>query len=649
MRTLSSLPVRREDLQRQRSKVEPLLRKIEWTPHRKANSLFKSNTGSAPSFARGTGDPQRTAASLIEGVKKVSGDDLLVSGCPSAIIDTIRTGFSFGLHLFEQYARASGLDNLISLNSSRSLPITQEAEYHSRLRTASAVLLFSSSNYIKWELSGFEPEKVSPLSVEFKGLPEIDLSNPIVSMNCQLFYMSWYIEQSGVVGSEYQMVKFLLVYCEALLAEIRSQVASLEYTESFTQNSYKIDDIDFAIDGFKEASNRIVVGKEFKRVTFDQIVGNRDAKHSGKRLAQRLACYDPVEKDNPFRVLGGMSYIRMGSGKPGTGKSLQIAATATMCHDLCEKVGLDFIFNPLPETVISTFQGGSGERMDQWFEVMRNPNAVSYSPIDDGENNLQDRTQQGVSAGVREVIGVFLRGTEGAGAVNLGNGAIDIMTNLPEQIDAAVLSRIQERFSIDGAVDEIDFSDQDYLWWSGLQRIDPKFVDIRPWEGREYMSTQGALKSLAEIEEGDPEIKHPGIAKIVAGVKSRHKVESDRFFADLYYSVQQVFSGFTSRDVRNIQSGISLRIMDFDIPDDWFDDLSLFFEKTFEEKLEILKVLMRENMKGLSFVDLRYRTAINYIDKMAQIGDVNFERDVLRHVEHVRVIDEAQRRLSRHL
>ena len=35
-------------------------------------------------------------------------------------------------------------------------------------------------------------------------------------------------------------------------------------------------------------------------------------------------------------------------------------------------------------------------------------NKIIFAPVDDAENNLEERTRKGVSAGVRELIGVFL-------------------------------------------------------------------------------------------------------------------------------------------------------------------------------------------------------------------------------------------------
>ena len=156
-------------------------------------------------------------------------------------------------------------------------------------------------------------------------------------------------------------------------------------------------------------------------------------------------------------------------GEPGTGKSMLIAAIATKLKEHSDALDIPFLFHPMPDTLISTFQGGSAAKMVEWMKPMQDPTKLIFAPIDDAENNLQERTAQGVSAGVKEVIGVFLRYTEGAYAVNYGNSSIGLFTNLPEMLDKAVISRVQGRFKIDGARNEKDFVDQDYLWWKKLE------------------------------------------------------------------------------------------------------------------------------------------------------------------------------------
>jgi hypothetical protein len=54
----------------------------------------------------------------------------------------------------------------------------------------------------------------------------------------------------------------------------------------------------------------------------------------------------------------------------------------------------------------------------EWMKPMQDPTKIIFAPIDDAENSLQERTA------LKEVIGVFLRYTEGAYAVNYGNSSV---------------------------------------------------------------------------------------------------------------------------------------------------------------------------------------------------------------------------------
>jgi hypothetical protein len=50
----------------------------------------------------------------------------------------------------------------------------------------------------------------------------------------------------------------------------------------------------------------------------------------------------------------------------------------------------------MPDTIVSTFQAALAERMMKWMSVTRDPTRIIYAPIDDAENNLEERTR-GVS------------------------------------------------------------------------------------------------------------------------------------------------------------------------------------------------------------------------------------------------------------
>ncbi|MCI5108724.1 MAG: AAA family ATPase [Candidatus Pacebacteria bacterium] len=647
-----------------KTKVDPALKVLNWTPSSRADAAINGGAKKDEDFKFMThpGTSKKTdQVSIISEIQRITGNAEFLTPDAAIVVDAVRTGFMLGFEVFALYANTSGLEQLVSANAAGKLSDSHVPEFHAKKTTGSFVCLFSAASYIHWKLASYKAEKTSAIEVPIKGIPEVRLDLPNAAVNCVLYYYGWHLKQRDLAKNDLELLKLTLNFFEQLLEELDARMASLSYTEFFANAHYKLEGTDFVIDGFTPTN--VVVGSahEFRKVKFDEIVGNRDAKHHARRLAMRLACYDPIEKRNPWLVLGGFSPISLGYGKPGTGKSLQIAATATMIHEYCQRRGVafevaevkiggdgtvNFVFWPMPDNLISTFQGGSGERALNWMSRLHDPDKVIYAPVDDAENNLEDRTRQGVSSGVREVIGVFLRHTEGAGAINHGNWAIDIMTNLPEQIDPAVLSRVQTRFAINGAESDIDFVDQNFLWLSGLKKQVPDFVDIPPIPGQGFLETQGSLKSLSDIETGDPDIKNDQIRGIVESVQRDYGIESLQFFGKLYQAVLEVFPAFSSRDVRNIQSAVMARVMDFDCPEDWFDKHALFFAKKFDERVSMLRELMQANVKGLSLPEIQFREAVKYLDNLASIASVTFGRGVEEKLQQAKIRQEAHRRAN---
>jgi hypothetical protein len=646
MTDTSFLPIKNEQLNEFTPRANALLAKVEWQPKPSVTNAKQPQDSSTPTYRESSLSPAMVeSVSLLKLARTISRDEALLSSDVNHAMQKVREGIKIGMYLSKLYTESSGLDRLIEQNQRGGLADAQKAEFRGKYTTASVITVFVTAYYVVAELADYKAEDLGNLQLDFQGVPEVSLQNPVRALQCLLFYYGMYLD-SPSVKTDLEFVKMTQIYFRAVLDELKTRERSFEYTEAFTNQSYKLEHGDFHVRGFEVDTIGGETSMEFNHVELSSIVGNREAKHSARRLVERLLCYDVATKRNPFNDLGGFPTLRMGYGKPGTGKSLQIAATATMLSDYCKTLNIPFLFWPMPDTIVSTFQGGSAERMVAWMKPLRDATKIIYAPIDDGENNLEDRTRQGVSAGVREVIGVFLRYTEGAYALNHGNTAIEIFTNLPDQIDKAVLSRIVARFAIDGAEKWEDFLDQDHLWWRKYQNIDPSFIAMNDPKEYTYLAAQALLSSVSELAEESSEPKEESIRLIFEKVKHQYDIKEHRFFAELYKNVHEAFPFFTSRDVRNIQQAVNNRIMDFEFPQEWFDDPELFFSKDYDTKKNMLTELMKTNMKGLSFADIRLQEAIKYLDNMVRIASVTREQQIDKMVEDVLMRDEVAKRVE---
>ncbi|MBI1286241.1 MAG: AAA family ATPase [Flavobacteriales bacterium] len=585
--------------------------------------------------------------SIIRNAVRISNDRVILSTTSSVILNALKKGYCLGKYVGDQYSRACGLELLIQKNKDGSLHQSELPEFHDKSQTQAAVVLMVASSYVQFALRDHLADETSSINIDFNGIPEVNLNRPSKAIQCSLYYYAAYLERSGVVNGDLDFLKITELYFQRLSEEVKLRKDGFKYVEPFIENHYKLEKTDFVVQGFETMSTSVTVGMSFNPTRMEDIVANKQAKHLFQRYAERLLCYDLETKRNPLNELGGLPNVTMADGKPGTGKSMLIAATATLLKERCDLLGYDFLFWPLPENIVSTYQGGTAERAMEWFKPIQDPTKIIFAPIDDAENNLEERTRQGVSAGVREFIGVFLRNTEGAYAVNYGNRLISLFTNIPDQIDKAVLSRIQMRVKMDGAGTDRDFIDQDYLWWRKYEKLEQGFVNSPPPKGYEYMAAQKRPESLNELLHHNYEFTNEDVKAIFDETMANAGSTSHDFFGDLYAAIQRKYPFFSSRDLRNIQKAVDARVIDFDLPEIWWEKPEDFFLKDYDTKVEMLKVLMKENLKGSNFSQLRLYEALNYIETSIRINETGINREIKEAAKRLYIQGEAREMASK--
>ena len=641
----STFPIKQNELDMLRDEASGYLKSIQWEQSNRAKNkdkdakddsillyLSRANSGSNVEIT----SVSKTILSLK---KRLLPDSIAIPVYLNQTLYAVQEGITLGIWIKDSYYDASGLSSLNERKSA--LDSNGKREFESKMQTATAFQLFATAYKILHDLKPYCSDDLSVMKQKFAGIPEVSFTSPLKGIACALFYFDKYLGHPDIVKTDKDVIDFTVVYFEAFIDEIQLRKSTLEYTETIVDRTYKLENSDFAVSGWDNVFSGTAKSVEFNKIQFEQIVGNKDAKHFARRLTERMLSYDFDAKKNPFQELGGFMPVFMGYGIPGTGKSMLIAAIATRLKEHSDNLDIPFLFHPMPDTLISTFQGGSAEKMVEWMKPMQDPTKLIFAPIDDAENNLQERTAQGVSAGVKEVIGVFLRYTEGAYAVNYGNSSIGLFTNLPEMLDKAVISRVQGRFKIDGARTEHDFLDQDYIWWKKFDKTMPDFVNMQNPENYQYLKDQGLAKSMGDILNLVEKPSEERVLQAYDKAEKLHKTNHHLFFASLYKEIQQIFPFFSSRDVRNIQSAISLRLTDFDLEQDWFENPDRYFKKDYETKFNMLQELMKSNMKGLNFSDIRKQEVIRYLDNVATIADTDFKRKVDARINQLNIETEA--------
>ncbi|MFK8061431.1 MAG: AAA family ATPase, partial [Polaribacter sp.] len=539
----STFPIKQNELDMLRDEASGYLKSVQWEQSNRAKNkdkdakddsillyLSRANSGSNVEITS-------VSKTILALKKRLLPDSIAIPVYLNQTLYAVQEGITLGIWIKDNYYDASGLS---SLNERKSALDSQgKREFESKLQTATAFQLFATSYKVLHDLKPHASDDLSVMKQKFAGIPEVSLLSPVKGIACALFYFDKYLGHPDIVKQDKDVIDFTVVYFEALIDEIQLRKSSLEYTETIVDRTYKLEKSDFAVSGWDNVFSGTAKSIEFNKIQFEQIVGNKDAKHFARRLTERMLSYDFDAKKNPFQELGGFMPVFMGYGIPGTGKSMLIAAIATRLKEHSDNLDIPFLFHPMPDTLISTFQGGSAEKMVEWMKPMQDPTKLIFAPIDDAENNLQERTAQGVSAGVKEVIGVFLRYTEGAYAVNYGNSSIGLFTNLPEMLDKAVISRVQGRFKIDGARTQHDFIDQDYIWWKKFEKTMPDFVNMENPENYQFLKDQGLSKNMGDVLGSVEKPSEQRVLEAYEKAEKGNKTNEHLFFANLYKEIQQ--------------------------------------------------------------------------------------------------------------
>ena len=562
-----------------------------------------------------------TGLLMAEGINKVS----LI----------IHRAFSLGIRVSQLYDEASNRD---VLNQDMGASSDRTAEADDKLLTSSAVLAYTTAFYVVHELINYRESELESIQIEPMELPAF-LGRPSSTRRALMFYYVANLEKSGKVKNENDFIKMTIVFFQSIMDAIEKRIDALSYTEIFTNVSYQLEGSEFSTSGFEQILPGHVTHVEFNRVDWGEIVGNAESKHSARRSIMGLMCYDVATKQNPMKDLGGFSRTKLTYGPPGTGKSMEIAAISTELYDRCKDLNIPYLFHPFPDNIVSTYQGGSAERAIAWFHpILHDPKRIIFAPIDDAENNLQNRVAQGVSAGVKEIVGVFLRSMEGAYAVDYGNNLVNMYTNNEEMLDPAVLSRVQSRTFMGGAETFEDFMDQDHLGIiKHFSEVSPDFLDLKNPESYKYMSAQVLSDKIGDAYAAKSISNVDKVADAIERTAKKYGRNTPEFFAYLDVEIKKEYPSYTSRDKRNIQSAVKTRAMDFDLPSEWLNDHDLFFTKDYDTKKFMILEAQKSFLKGMKLSDIFFQETVFYFDNLAKIADKVFQRKVQAGIEEYKI------------
>ena len=576
-----------------------------------------------------TQDTARTeGVNLIARVKATSENDALMSPVQAGVLHSLRRSLATALTVVDQYADATGLSALMKNNLEGKLADSQSMAFSEGLAAASVIALHVFANMASFRLSTLH--EAGELTVDVGDVEEILTDNPQLALNGAL----WELDQTLALftDDESKLIPTVTAFLEQLMDKAAARAANLPRLEAFTSVAYRVEEDDFDIRGFQAASRArsTTLTMTFKKP--HEVVGNHIAKYQVMKLSKMLMAYDFEHKFNPFADLGGFIFTFMGDGMPGTGKTTLIQMMAGLINDYCNNAGYPFRYANLSTDSIDSYQGKSAQNAKAFIREIIDPAVIGFGTIDDIDQLAGKRGDRQSSAGQLEITAVLMESFAGANTVVRGNCTFGMFSNYPENVDDALRQRASARFLVDGPKTRDDYIDILHLLMGKNHNI--------PVGDHDLFEAQHIKKAVKASYESYARPKEEALEAVFDQIKkSTGKLDTIAKLGTYLKAIQKADPRFTGRAVKNIIDAVKVRAMDFELPDEWMEDTTLFLDKDYDTKKSMIADLATDITVDMVIQEInRYADSeFRYADKSDEFAIENAVRDMGR-------MEEAKRR-----
>lgn len=332
--------------------------------------------------------------------------------------------------------------------------------------------------------------------------------------------------------------------------------------------------------GFTLATQQDTTTVEFKPVQPEEIVGNTDAKRALLRYVDRLALYDVDRGFNPILEFGGLPSTVLFDGFPGTGKTSLFRMAMTRLQQHSEQVGIPTHFVTIDPGIKDEYYGRTAKLLNERLGSVRDRRSLVLIFFDDIDLLLLSRGDPGMGGADKDVLNITMQFLDGAFTVHAGNAQTYAATNEPTATDSALRQRFHQRELIAGPETWDDY-------------VNLLQVKLTKQIQHGLVQAGGNGTSVRKADNQQPHITN-GLHMVRSLIPGNGKKQfSWRELGELCIEFKQKDPRFTGRPIESVTQKLLAESADFDIPETWFSDPTLFLNRSYDEKVNLIKTLYR--------------------------------------------------------
>ena len=239
-----------------------------------------------------------------------------------------------------------------------------------------------------------------------------------------------------------------------------------------------------------------------------------------------------------------------------------------------EQTGLPVRFVTIDPGIKDEYYGRTGKLLNEKLATVRERGSLVLVFFDDVDLLLLSRGDPGMGGADKDVLNITMQFLDGAFTKHIGNAQTYAATNEPTATDSALRQRFHQREAIDGPETWVDYARLTQIKLG--RQIKHNLVQVT--------GTLPPIAAPAAAPKTGLKLSNPFVGK---------KQVSWQELGELCMEFKRKDPRFTGRPIESVTQKLFAESADFEIPEAWYTDPTIFMEQPYDQKVTMLTGLYR--------------------------------------------------------